>query len=321
MYKVQLWVSEYIELSPGDVIEGEITLKKPISSKMRFPDTEKSLAGNGIYLSAKAENVTKTAEKESGIMGVLHALRAYTDNLGNGVFRDDDRALFNAMIFGDKRLVSDELYSTLQSGGLNHIAVVSGMHFSVAIAFLLFISRKLLGNSRRSYLPVLFFSFFLTVLTGGGASVIRAFIMSFVFILSRVLFRHEDSLTSLGVTVFVMTAVNPFIIFNAGFILSVLSVLGILLFHRKTLGFLKKFVPKSLASVLSLSISAQLTVIPVAVYYFGTVAPYSLLSNALLVPFAGIYVILGMIFVVLSPLSFVSGIISRQRWLAPQCTE
>lgn len=309
-YKVRLQTKEPADLSPGDIIKAEILLKRPFNTEKPSFDMEKNLAGNGIFLLAETENLTKTGDKEKGVMGLLYSLRTYADALGKRTFQNNDRALFNAMIFGDKSLISKELYSALQSSGLNHIAVVSGMHFSVAILFFLFISRKILGNSRRSYLPVIFFSFFLTILTGGGASVIRACFMSCFFLLSGVLFRHEDSPTSLGVTVLVMTVVNPYIVFNIGFLLSVFAVLGILLFHRRFFGFFIKFVPESLASVLSISISAQLTVTLPAVYYFGTVAPYSLFTNTLIVPFAGVYVILGMIFVILSPIPFVSGFVA-----------
>lgn len=304
-HKVSLTVEERIELSPGDIVEGEITLHTPFKSRIRFPGTAESYAGNNVFLTASAESITKTGEREGGFKGVIFSLRVYMNNLGENVFYGDDRALFNAMIFGDKRLVSDELYLALQASGLNHIAVVSGMHLSVAIAFITGLIQKLFGKKRIGNVFVLLGAFLLTLVTGAGASVIRAFIMCFLYVLSQILRRDRDSATSLAFAVLVMTGVNPFIVFNVGFILSVLSVMGIFLFNDKISEFLLKFMPSKLANLLALSISAQIAVLPVAIYYFGTIAPYALLSNMLLVPIAGIYVVLGMIYILVSPAAFV----------------
>ena len=134
-----------------------------------------------------------------------------------------------------------------------------------------------------------------------AASMVRAFIMCAIYLFAEFIYRDNDAPTSLALAVFLMALANPFIIFNVGFILSVLSVMGILLFSRKFAKGLTKFAPDKMADVLSLSLSAQITVFPVVVYYFGTVPPYSLLSNALLVPVSGIYVILGMLFIMFSP--------------------
>ncbi len=309
-HKVFLTVEENTELSPGDVIEGEFSLYAPFISKTRFPSQRESFSGNNIFLTAFAEKVTMTDKKESGLSGGIYSLRVYMDSLGEKAFSGNDRALFNAMIFGDKRLVSDELYSALQASGLNHIAVVSGMHLSVAIAFMTVFARKIFGKKRTGYVFILAGTFLLTLITGAGASVIRAFIMCILFLLSQLLRRDQDSATSLAFAVIVMTGINPFIIFNLGFVLSVLSVMGIFLFNDKVSEFLIGFMPLKLAKVLSLSISAQLTVLPVTVYYFGTLTPYSLLSNVLLVPIAGIYVILGMLYVLFSSIPFVLSIIS-----------
>jgi len=253
---------------------------------------------------ATAEKVRLTGEREDGISGFVSSARVYMDNAGDEAFSGHDRAFFNAMVFGDKRLVSDELYSALQASGLNHIAVVSGMHLSVAITFLTLLAHLFFGKRRRGRLFVLFGAFLLTFITGAGASIIRAFIMCFLYLLSGVLYRERDSYTSLAFAVFTMVAVNPFVIFNVGFIMSVLAVMGIFLLSGKIFVFLSRFTPHRAAQVLSLSISAQLTVIPVAVYHFGTLAPYSLLTNALLVPVAGIYVVLGMVYILASSVPF-----------------
>ena len=290
--------------SPGDIIEGKISLYTPNASKSFSHGYTHTLAGNGIFLISDVERLPQPIGKTDGLMGKLYSLRVYIDSLGEKYFlNEDDRGLFNAMVIGDKRFISDDLDSSLKASGLSHIAVVSGLHLSVAMTFLMSVAWLFAGKRRCGYILVFAGAFFIVLLTGAGASVIRAFIMCSIYLLSKYIYRDNDSPTSLSVAVLIMTFINPFTVFNAGFILSVLAVAGIIIYNKKISGILSKFMPSALAEVLSMSISAQLTVMPIIVYYFGTVTPWSLLSNALLVPLSGVYVILGMIFIIASPFS------------------
>ena len=299
--RVYLSVKSNVELSPGDIVEGEVTLRAPLESKTQLNSFANYLAAGGVYLQASAESVRITGRVTKGITGKLYSLRTYMDKLGDRFFSGNSRALFNAMIFGDKRLISSELDGALRGSGLNHIAVVSGMHLSVMIAMEMFVIQKIFGKRRIGYIFAVLGAAFITVVTGAGASVIRALIMCSLFQLSRLLYRENDILTSLFFAAIMMIGINPYIIFNPGFILSVLSVLGIALYNEKICCFLKSFLPVSVAEAASLSISAQLTLTPALVYYFGILTPYALLSNLPAVTLSGVYVVAGMVFVVLSP--------------------
>ena len=296
--------------SPGDIIEGEISLSVPKDYDKASLDYARYLEGNNIFLLGYADALSFTGEREGGFMGMLYSLRTYMDTLGEKFFFSDSRGLYNAMIAGDKRLLSDRLSDSLQASGLNHIAVVSGMHLSVAMAFLSFLSGFVFGQRRAGYVFVFIGAIILTILTGAGASVVRALLMCFLSIIAKLFQRDNDPPTALCFAAVVMILANPFMIFNAGFILSVLSVTGILIFNEAVLGFLSEFLPRKLAGLLSLSISAQLLVMPALIFYFGTVAPYSLLSNALLGPVSGVYVISGLLFVILSPIAPLAQLVS-----------
>lgn len=293
--------------SPGDIIEREISLSAPNSSKLFSHGYVHTLAGNGIFLISDAEKLPRPIGKADGLMGKLYSLRVYIDSLGEKYFsNENDRGLFNAMVIGDKRLISEDLDASLKASGLSHIAVVSGLHLSVAMSFLMSVAWLFVGKRRCGYILVFAGAFFIVLLTGAGASVIRAFIMCTLFLLSKYIYRDNDSPTSLSIAVLIMTFVNPFTVFNVGFILSVLAVAGIIIYNKKISDVLSKVMPSALAKVISMSISAQLTVMPAIIYYFGTVTPWSLFSNALLVPLSGIYVILGMIFIIASPIPILS---------------
>lgn len=305
-YKVYLTVKSDVQLYPGDLVRGEITLRAPIDSKTSVSDFSSYLASRGVHLLASAEEIETAGRQTKGLMGKIYSLRVYMDSVGEKYFSGDSRALFNAMVFGDKRLISKELSAALQASGLNHIAVVSGMHLSVIIALQMFLTQKIFGKRRIGYLIAALAAVFITLVTGAGASVVRALIMCLVFQAAQLLYRENDILTSLSLSGFAMMAVNPYIVFNAGFILSILSVLGIVLYNDKIWCAFRKFMPKRAAEGASVSVSAQLAVTPALVYYFGIVTPYALISNILVLAVSTGYVIVGMALLLVSNIPVLS---------------
>ena len=308
--KVYLSLKRRTELFCGDIVTGEITLDAPFETKLGTSSFKNHLASQGVYLQAKADGVQITGRYKEGIMGKIYSLRRYMDFLGENLFQGDSRALFNAMIFGDKTLLSDELYVSLQGSGLNHIAVVSGMHLSVAIAFIMLFIRKIFGNRRIGFFIAIFIAVFITLISGGGASVVRALLMCSLFYLSHILYRENDSLTSLFNALWIMMLINPYMIFNIGLVLSALSVLGLILFSKKLSLFLKRFLPEMVANAVALTLSAFLTLTPMIVYYFGIITPYAAFSNIIAVPLSSLYVILGMLLSILSTIKPLSLILS-----------
>ena len=298
------------EVTAGDIVTGEMTIHIPLDTKTGARGFSNSLASRNVFLQASCDEVRKTGRYEKGIMGKIYSLRAYANELGRKTFRGDDRALFNAMVFGDKTHLSDELYASLQGSGLNHIAVVSGMHLSVIIAFLVFIIRKIFGKGRIGFFIAIICAIFITLLTGAGASIVRALVMCLIYYLARILYRESDGATSLFATVFIMAFVNPYIIFNTGFALSVLAVLGIILYSRRFSTLFRLFLPEKMADALSLTLASQLALTPIIVYYFGVITPYAPFSNLFAVPLSSLYVVLGMILTLASPIKPIAAAIS-----------
>ena len=113
-HKVLLRFDEDSRLSPGDIIEGEFSLYTPNASKIFSHGYAHTLAGNGIFLISDAEKSPQPIGKADGLMGNLYSFRKYIDNLGKKYFpNEDDRGLFNAMVIGDKRLISEDLDAAL----------------------------------------------------------------------------------------------------------------------------------------------------------------------------------------------------------------
>ena len=307
---VYLRVEEQTNLDCGDIVTGKIILCMPFDNKVDEESFMNQLMSRGAYIQAIADRVEITGQYTKGILGKFYTMRAKVQTRAKELFQGDRLALFSAMVLGNKSLLSDELYAKLQGSGLNHIAVVSGIHLSVVIAFVIFIARRLFGKRRIGFLIAMSGAIFITLFTGAGASVVRALIMCFIYYVARLIYREKDGLTSLFCAVLIMLIINPYIIFNVGFVLSVLSVLGIILYSKKLSDFFARFMPKAVASAISLTLSAQLILTPIIVYYFGVITPYAPLSNIIAVPLSSIFVVVGIFLVILSPIKIIAMILT-----------
>ena len=304
--KIYLKTSSNIMLSPGDILWGSFVLSEYSPSKTSLFNYSSYMHSDGIYLSAEAESFQWGGRMTKGIEGFIYKIRTRMDRLGRKAFKGDSRGLFNAMVFGDKRLLSDELDNALRKSGLSHIAVVSGMHISAIIMAMVFFLGKIFGKKRYVNIFVLFGAFFIALVTGMGASVIRALIMCVIFHLSKILYRDNDTYTTIALSALIMLVVNPYYMANVGFILSLLCVLGIVLYTDKIKGAISGILPPWASNAAAVSIAAQIIVIPVLIANFRTVNPYSVISNILIFPVSSLFVVLGLLYFALSKISFIS---------------
>ena len=136
--KIYLKTNSDTALSPGDILCGSFALSEYSPVKMGLFDYSSYMHSEGIYLSARAEEFRFVGQMTKGIDGFIYKIRRHMDRMGEKAFTGDSRGLFNAMVFGDKRLLSKELDDALRKSGLSHIAVVSGRHISAIIGGMAF---------------------------------------------------------------------------------------------------------------------------------------------------------------------------------------
>lgn len=215
-------------------------------------------------------------EKPDAFHNVVAVMRNYIIDLGDKFFSGDARELFKALTAGDKSGFSGDLTSNLNRSGLSHIACVSGLHVSI-LGMMIY---NLLRRNSRIMAAILavgaVWSF--SLITGSSPSTIRACIMFTSFIVAKMALRDNDGFTALSFSAMLLTAVNPFVIYDWGFILSFLSVLGIQIFSFYFKNMLS-FLPEPIADSMSVTISAQLMTIPTTTNMFGYLSVYSIPAN------------------------------------------
>ena len=300
--RVRLYIVNCVEaeeLQVGEKIRFDAVVKNPanrgnpaefdVAHYMRV----KGVTGT-VFLPVGAWRSVGFAEK--GVAMLALALRAKVvamyEKLG---FEGDELSLLSAFSVGERRGFSDTLRDAYACAGLSHILALSGLHLGIFYMVLLFVF-SFAGNARRVVvvreLVVILLLWAFAFVAGLSSSVVRAAILFTLVSIGRCLRRDASSLNSLAFAGVVMLLFEPRLLFDVGFQLSFSAVAAVLLWvpcvqrllrvdeHGGLYGFF--------ASLMAVSLVAQIGVLPFVWYYFGSFPVYFLLANIFVVPFASV---------------------------------
>lgn len=193
----------------------------------------------------------------------------------------------SAVTFGYKADLSAEILEVFSNTGTIHVLSVSGFHVSLMFGLLTWVLKPMdrlpKGRSLR-FLFVLLFIWFYALICGLVPAVLRATLMFSIFLIgywkNKVLF----SVNAVFSSAFLLLVYDPFMLFDIGFQLSYLAVLGILLFVpllKKLYQCENKYL-NNILIIVYVSLSAQLTTTTLAMFYFHQFPTYFLISNLIL---------------------------------------
>lgn len=218
--------------------------------------------------------------------------------------------ILEGMIIGDTSYVSDEVKNNFRDSGISHLLAVSGSNVAYILILCKFAFEKIFGRNVSNFLTILFIVLF-SMLSGMSASVVRAAIMAIVIILSEFLIQKPNTYASISFSALLILLYNPITIYDVGFVLSFSGTIGIIIFNKKISELLEskikinkdKKIGKIIAvfiETLSVTLSAQIAVTPITLYYFNTFSCVSILANLIIVPATGSITIVGIIMYVTS---------------------
>ena len=168
--------------------------------------------------------------------------------------------------------------------GVSHVLAVSGWQVTLVVALVGGLCARLGPGRRRISAVVTALAVVgYVLLVGASPAVVRAGAMGAVALLATQLGRPRDGLSALAIACLVMTAVDPGLIFDLGFQLSAVSVLGLVTLSPPLLRWGARL-PGWLWPVTANTLAAQAMVLPVLLAGFGQVSAVGLVANLAIVP-------------------------------------
>ena len=199
----------------------------------------------------------------------------------------EELGLVTAFTIGDKDLIDKEHLTTFSRSGTMHIMAVSGLHvgmISLGLSFMLFFLRGKLNIMKSVIIITALWGF--AFITGMSPSVLRATIMFTFLQAGTLIHRPAPGMNNLLASAFILTAIRPAVIFEAGFQLSYLAVAFIIMFYYplyRTIRFRNK-VADYFWQMTAVSLVAQAGTLALAVRLFNIFPLFFLVTNIVVIP-------------------------------------
>lgn len=284
-----VYIKEEPNLEIGNWIEvqGEMELFQEAVNPGMYDQRAYYRAQNIRYCLWADRYVVKNPQKDL-LQNWIYQLRKKMANILELATDREDTGIMQAVFLGEKSNLDAELKEQYQENGIAHILAVSGLHIS---CIGLVIYQQLRKYSGSFWLSGILGGSVIVVyisLTGTSISALRAGIMFLTLLLANGMGKIYDMASALSLAVIVLLFYYPLQLFQCGFQLSVSTVAGIAVIapiiyegeeHSKCW--------KGLA----VSFAIQCTSMPILLWHFFTYPIYSILLNALVIPFASVLLI------------------------------
>ncbi len=282
------------------------------------------LAQNNIYgiLNVKNSDAIQVMIRGAGI---FRTIQDWRERIRQSFLRSatgDGSAILQAMVLGEEGRLTDELRDRFMAAGVTHIISISGSHLGMVavlcfglIRWLLFMMPERFYHRMTLHtdpkiiaawltLPLVVFY---TLLAGGQVATVRSLIMISAGLMALILDRENALMHALALAALFILITSPQAIFDISFQLSFLSVLvigcAVSLWNELQFKPGTRFqkIRNSALLLIIISVSASLATGPLVAYYFNQISFAGVVSNLIIVPFAGMVVV---------PLGLFSGIVS-----------
>ena len=209
--------------------------------------------------------------------------RDYLGEILNKHFKGQELALAQALILGDRSFLDPDTTTDFGNSGAMHVLAVSGLHIGIILQLILFILKlfsKFLSRYKALIIALLLIWIY-TFISGLSASVLRATFMFSVLAISQINGKNYNAINSLFFTCFVLLLINPLFLFDIGFQLSFLAMIGIFWFYRPVSKwiFIRNRWLRKIWEGTAVGLAAQFVTVPLTLFYFHQFPNYFILTN------------------------------------------
>lgn len=268
---------EFNNLSYGDKIKVKGTLITP--SKNTNQNTfnyQKYLYYKKIYYLVEATSINKIANNHNYLYTIKNTLYQKINKLKSSNY-------IKTLLFCDNTL-SKEIKESYRINGISHLFSVSGMHINFFISIIYLYLNKITYNKRIKYLITNIFIITYLILFP-SSSLLRSAVMSILYSINYLLKLKIKKIDILLLTLGVSLLINPFIIYDLGYIYSY-TITFFLVLSSSTL---KK--KNKINKIIYISLLSFLVSIPITIYNSFEINIISILLNIILVPIISIIIL------------------------------
>ncbi len=189
------------------------------------------------------------------------------------------------LLLGDKREVDKKYLNAFRSIGISHLFAISGMHVTFLTSIMLKLLKDLKIKEENRYKIVTIILFLYTLIIGNSPSIIRAFLFFTLLSINKIYYLFIDTKNIFILALSITLLINPFFIYDIGFIYSFLISLTLIISSTLINKYNNYFIKLFVTSILSTLVS-----IPVTLYNFYEINYLTVIYNLIYVPFVTLIV-------------------------------
>ena len=265
------YYKDYIKV--GDIYNVKGVIKVPEEP------TTKGLFNYKKYLRTKDIDYIMTIKSIKKIKSTNNLFYIFKRSI---IKRLNNNPYLYTFLLGDKSLISKDVLSSYQGNGISHLFAISGMHISLLSGIILKVLRKINENKRYLITGILLFIYLLLV--GFSPSILRGVLFFYIFNINKIYYFYINKINLYIVVLSITLLINPFYIFDIGFLYS-FSISLILLIKSDYLNTSSYFKSLFRTSLLSFFIS-----LPISLYNYSSINVLSIILNLFYVPLVSIII-------------------------------
>ena len=274
-------------------------------------DYQKYLARQNIYYQGFIPNEISFKKKESVSFAdkIKQKRLDLLFRIDNSNLQPQNKAILKGIILADRTEIDQEIINHFSKTGLIHILAISGSHMAIIFLMILFVLNPIFSVKYRN-IPIYIslaaiwgFAIFIDY----GNSVVRSCIMITVYYIMIFLQRKPNLLHSLALAGMMILSIDTQQLFDVGFQLSFLAVFGIFWLYKPITKHYKPLKNRAIRFILntfSLSLAAQLTTLPLILFYFHQFSIMSVFINVVSIMVSQGFIIFSFIVSILFGIEF-----------------
>lgn len=298
--------AQYPEFNYGDEVEVSGRLERPgVIEKFSYKNY---LSRFEIFSVIYRANFTKiSAGHGNKFYSGLFKLKKSFENQINKIYAEPHASFLAGLLTGSRKGIPEHLMESFNTTGLTHIIAISGYNITIIIAV---IGGMLFWLPLKwRFVPAVTAIIAFTVFVGASAAVVRASIMGILGLIALQTERLAHTRLAVLWTLFFMLVWNPkFLWYDAGFQLSFLAVIGLMEISPHIEKYFAKIPPNfGIREALMMTISAQISAVPLIVLLFGRLSLIAPIANVLAAPAIPFAMLFGFVGTILSFIYFPLG--------------
>lgn len=257
-------------LSYGDKIKVTGVLKEPSTNNIfnNF-NYKKYLYNKKIYYIIEASKIDKIQNNNNHIYTIKNLLYTRINNLKSSNY-------IKALLFGDNKL-DKEIKTSYQINGISHLFSVSGFHINFITSIIYFYLDRVTYNKKIKYITVDIF-LVLYLLLCNTTSLLRCTVMNILLSINHLLKINIKKIDIVLLTLILCIIINPFIIYDIGFIYSYAISFFLILYKNKYK------TNNKLLKIIYISLISFLVSLPINIYTSYEINFLSIILNIIIVP-------------------------------------